>query len=197
MKQYDKNYYDRWYRSPASVITPEFRRQRVRLAVAAAEFVLGRRIRSVLDVGCGEGAWRGDLRRMRPGIHYTGVDSSEYVVQKYGKRRNIRLGGLGTLKRMKFGRAFDLVVCADVLEYVPTAEMRSGLAAMRALMRGVAYIEAYTDQQEFEGDLEGWHQRSYATYRKAFTDAGLHACGLNCWVKRAQLSLLGPFERCT
>lgn len=196
MKRYDRAYFDRWYRSRAAVVTAESRRARVRLALAAAEFVLGRRIRSVLDVGCGEATWRADLRRMRPGVYYAGVDSSEYVVQRYGTRRNIRLGSLGTLHKLKFGRKFDLVVCSDVVEYVPTREVRRGFVAMRALLRGVAYIEAYVDRENFVGDTEGWHYRSEAAYRKAFSDADLYPCGLNCWVTRAQFHRLGPFEHC-
>ncbi len=196
MKSYDKAYFDRWYRSRASVISAESRRARVRLAVSAAEFVLGRRIHSVLDVGCGEAPWRADLRRMRPDIHYAGVDSSEYVVQRFGKRRNIRLGSLDTLGKLKLGRKFDLVVCADVMEYVPTAEVRRGLAAMASLVHGLAYIEAYVNRDDFVGDIEGWHHRSEAAYRKAFADAKLYSCGLNCWVTRVQLRTLGPFEHC-
>jgi SAM-dependent methyltransferase len=196
VKRYDKAYFDRWYRSGAAVVTAESRRLRVRLAVAAAEFVLGHPIRSVLDVGCGEAPWRADLLRMRPGIHYEGVDSSEYVVQRFGVRRNIRLGSLGTLNRMKFRRKFDLVVCSDVVEYVPTAEVRRGFVAIRALLRGVAYIEAYVDRESFVGDTEDWHYRSEVAYRRAFADARLYPCGLNCWVARAQLERLGPFEHC-
>ena len=196
-KNYDKSYFDRWYRSPAAVVTPDSRRARVRLAVAAAEFVLGRRIRSVLDVACGEAPWRADLVRMRPGISYIGIDSSDYVVRRYGTRRNIRLGSIGSLHRMKLRRKFDLIVCSDVLEYVPTAEVRRGLRAMRTLLRGLAYIEAFTNRANFVGDTEGWHYRSEPVYRKAFTDAGLYSCGLNCWVARSLFDQLGPFERCS
>lgn len=49
--------------------------------------MLGREIRSVLDVGCGEARWREALLRMRREVAYVRVDSSEHVVKRYGKRR--------------------------------------------------------------------------------------------------------------
>jgi SAM-dependent methyltransferase len=170
--------------------------RKVRLAVAAAEFVLEREIRSVLDVGCGEGRWRGVLRRMRPGLEYLGVDSSDYVVRRFGKRRNIRKGSVGTVGQLGIRRKFDLVVCADVLWYVPTPELRRGLADMRKLMRGVAYIEAYATGDAVEGDLVDWIDRSETSYRRAFSAAGLVPCGLNCWVPREELYRLSIMERC-
>lgn len=196
MKTYDQAYYDHWYGSRAAVVTPETRARKVRLAVAAAEFVLGREIRSVLDVGCGEGRWRAVLLRMRPGIRYVGVDSSEYVVRRHGKRRGIRLGSLGTLEQLGLRRKFDLIVCADVIAYVSTPEMNRGLSAMRGLLRGLIYVEAFTVEDSFIGDRDHWHYRSAATYRKAFAAAGLIACGLNCWIARDQAHLLSSLEHC-
>lgn len=196
VKTYDRHYFDHWYRSGDAVVTAKLVERKVRLAVAAAEFVLSREIRSVLDVGCGEAPWRAFLRRLRPGIEYVGVDSSEYVVKRYGARRNIRRGDIGSLGNMGLRRKFDLVVCADVLSYVPTPSVRHGLQAMRKLCRGLAYIEAYAVVDEVVGDLENWHHRSEAAFKKLFADAGLIQCGLNCWVPREQGKLLGAMERC-
>jgi SAM-dependent methyltransferase len=196
MKRYDQSYFDRWYRSRAAVVTAASRARKVRLAVAAAEFVLSREIRSVLDVGCGEAPWRAVLRRMRPNLEYMGVDASEYVVRRYGKQRNIRAGSLGTLGRLRLRRKFDLIVCADVLAYVSAPELQRGLRALRRLLGGVAYLEAYTGSDDVVGDLQGWHIRSEAAYRKTFAAAGLSACGLNCWVPRDRQYRLSALERC-
>ena len=59
-KQYDAAYFRRWYRGPPATPRAELARK-VAMAVAIAEFYLQRPIRSVLDVGCGEAAWRGPL----------------------------------------------------------------------------------------------------------------------------------------
>ena len=195
-KQYDRSYFDRWYRSPRAVVQPEAVRRKVRLALAAAEYVLGRPARSVLDVGCGEAPWRAVLRRMRPRLRYVGVDSSEYVLRRYGTRRNIRAGTLGTLDRLRLGGPFDLVVCADVLEYVSTPELEAGLEHMRRLCGGLAYIEAFASGDDMVGDRSGWHHRSESRYREAFRDAGFIACGLHCWVPRDGRHRVSQLERC-
>ena len=49
-KRYDARYFQRWYRdSGVGVGRREFVARKVRLAVAAAEYVLGRELRSVLS----------------------------------------------------------------------------------------------------------------------------------------------------
>ena len=133
-KRYDAEYFERWYRrSNIGVGQREFVARKVRLALAAAEYVLGRHARNVLDVGCGEGPWRAILRRLRPGISYLGVDSSTYAVARYGRTRRLRLGGLSDLAHMRLARRYDLVVCSDVLHYVSDADARSPVPAVEVL----------------------------------------------------------------
>ena len=51
MKVYDQTYFNRWYRDPNDrVSTRESLVRKVRMAVSVTEFLLGREIRSVLDV---------------------------------------------------------------------------------------------------------------------------------------------------
>lgn len=59
VKFYDRAYYEKWYHDPARrVITQAAVARKVRLVTGIAEALLERPLRSVLDVGCGEGAWR-------------------------------------------------------------------------------------------------------------------------------------------
>jgi SAM-dependent methyltransferase len=158
--------------------------RKVHLVVSVAEALLQRRIRSVLDVGCGEGTWRAPLKKIRPAIRYVGVDSSEYVIARFGKRRGIRagtFGGLGEIERGLRG-PFDVIVCCDVLQYVPAAELKSGLRSIATLLGGVAYLEAYTSGDSIEGDRRAWHLRTAGEYRRAFGAAGLTSVGMHCWV---------------
>ncbi len=157
--------------------------------------MLERNVRSVLDVGCGEGRWRAPLKRARPGLAYQGVDRSEYVVRRFGRRRNILLGTLGTVGRLRFRWSFDLVVCSDVLHYLPTAEVRRGLASLRRLAGGVLWLDAFTAEDDFVGDREGWQPRSERTWRRIFAEAGLVSAGLNCWVPRRLRGRLAALER--
>jgi SAM-dependent methyltransferase len=177
------------------VATPAAVARKVHLALGIAEALLQRPVRSVLDVGCGEAPWRAPLRRARPSARYVGVDSSAYVVSRYGRRRGIRKGTFGTLGEIGLRGKFDLIVCCDVLQYVPTSELRTGLAAVARLLGGVAYLEAYTTEDEIEGDRKGWNERSGATYRRAFGAAGLTGVGMQCWVGEEVLASTVALER--
>lgn len=194
-KRYDEAYFTRWYGRGGAGIDDDLIGRRARLALAAAEYILERDVRSVLDVGCGEGRWRAPLRRARPGLVYQGVDRSEFVVRRFGRRRDIRLGSLGAVGQMRFGRSFDLVVCADVLHYTPLAEVRRGLLALRRLAAGVLWLDAFTAEDDFVGDREGWQRRSERAWRRIFADAGLLSCGLNCWVPRRHAGRIAALER--
>lgn len=194
-KAYDRAYFDRWYRrSRVGVGGREFVARKVRLAVAAAEYVLARRIRRVLDVGCGEAPWRAILKRLRPKVEYLGLDPSEYAAARYGRRRNIRRASLAELGAVGLRRPFDLVVCADVLHYVRTAEARAGLAALAPLVGGVAFLEAFTNADEIEGDHAELQDRSPAAYRRLFAGAGLVPIGLHLYVTRRTAETLVALE---
>lgn len=197
MKSYDRDYFDRWYRAGRSrVITPDLTQRRAAVALAAAELVLDRRVASVLDIGCGEGDWGVWLRKQRRGLKYLGLDPSEYAVRRYGRRRNLRLGTFGALKAAGVRGRFDLVICADVLQYIPTALLGAGLTELAShLGDGVAYLPAYTTEDDMEGDLDGWHWRSPAVWRRAFRAAGLMPIGLHCWVLASRRDALNVFER--
>jgi len=195
MKVYDQTYFNRWYRHPDDrVSTREILVRKVRMAVSVTEFLLGREIRSVLDVGCGEAPWFTILKRLRPKARYAGIDSSEYVVERFGDERNIRSGSLGSLGSVSSLRKSDLVVCADVLQYVETRDVERGLRAIRRLLGGVAYIEAFTTEDALEGDRIDWRERTAAEYRRLFRRAGLTQCGPYCYTNLDELDSLNSFE---
>lgn len=195
-KAYDEHYYRRWYRDPARrVIRPAAVARKVALVVGIAESLLERPIRSVLDIGCGEGPWRAHLRRLRPGVRYVGVESSEYVLRRFGKRRGIVRGSFGTVGALALDGPFDVVVVCDVLHYVPDGELNPGLAAIAALLGGVAYLEAYTTDDEIEGDRGDWNHRSPETYRRHFRRAGLQHVGMHCYVGASLASMTAALER--
>lgn len=194
-KQYDQAYFDRWYRDPEyAVIDRTVLERRVHLAVSVTEYLLERRVRRVLDVGCGEGVWRAILRKLRPRVQYTGLDPSPYVVSRYGRRRNIRLGGLADLGDLGLKGRFDLIVCSDVIHYVSTAELRAGLRPLAGMLTGVAFMEAFAREDEIEGDSEDFQDRSAATYLKLFREAGLVPIGMHCYVTKEFATRLTAFE---
>ncbi len=199
MKRYDRAYFDRWYRDPRHRVTsPAAVARKARMVVGVAEYLLGRPVRTVLDVGCGEGAWLAPLRKLRPRVEYVGVDPSAYVVRRFGASRNLRLGTLATLEASATpapGGAFDVIVCCDVLQYVGDRELGRGLAHISALLGGVAFLEAYTTADRVEGDVRGWHWRTPGRYRAAFARAGLTACGVHCYAAEPVAATTAALER--
>lgn len=196
-KRYDRAYYDRWYRRPRTrVSSAESRARKVHLAVSVAEYVLERPIRSVLDIGAGEGLWYPLLRRLRPKVRYTGIDPSEYAVRRFGVRRHLRLGDFRSLHRMRLPADQDLIICSDVLQYVAEEDIPRGLRRIQRLLGGVAYIEAYASGDDMIGDMEGWHFRPASFYQRVFREAGLTRCGLHCYAGRAASHALLAMERC-
>jgi SAM-dependent methyltransferase len=194
MKRYDEGYFERWYADPA-IRSGAWLRRRVGLAVALAEFVLDRPVRSVLDIGCGTGRWRAAVRRLRPRARWVGVESSEWVLAHHGRRLGLVSGGFGELATLPLAGPFDLVICADVLHYLQPAELDAGLPALAALTGGVAWLETYARGDAIDGDLEGFQRRPGAWYRSRFEAAGLVQVGPQAWVPAGTMRGLTALER--
>jgi SAM-dependent methyltransferase len=192
-KQYDKQYFDYWYRR-GRVTEPAEVRRKVTLAVTMTEYFLHRKIRTVLDIGCGEGAWRAHLRALRPNVSYTGLDSSDYAVERFGRTRNIRKATFGDLPSLGSG-VYDLVVCSDVMHYVPDAELRAGIPAIADATDGMAFLEVLTREDEIVGDLQNFLRRPASAYRKLFTASKLTPVGPYCWLGPGFYEAIAELEK--
>ncbi len=180
-KAYDRRYFDTWYRR-RNLGGKAALARKVALTVALAEYHLGRPIRTVLDVGCGEGAWRMPLLALRPKLHYMGVDSSEYAIGRHGARRNLHWLPFGDLAALPPGKPVDLLVCSDVMHYLGDDELKRGLAEFARLCAGVAFLEVFAEGDDIIGDLHGMHRRPAAWYRRAFAQAGFTAAGAHLYL---------------
>jgi SAM-dependent methyltransferase len=180
-KRYDQRYFDTWYRQRQQGGKAALGRK-VALAVALAEYHLGRPLRTVLDVGCGEGAWRAPLLALRPGLHYMGVDSSDYAIGRHGARRNLHWLPFGDLAALSPARPADLLVCSDVMHYLPDQELTRGLREFARLCHGVAFLEVFARGDAIVGDLKDMRRRPAAWYRRAFAKAGFRAAGSHTYL---------------
>ncbi len=182
-KTYDQSYFDRWYRnSKHERNSSALLERKVHLAVSMAEYYLERPIRSVLDVGCGEAVWRAPLLKLRPKLDYRGVDSSEYAVSKFGRTRNIAFASFGQLEQLRFGAPVDLLVCSDVMHYVPDTELRRGLKGFSELCGGLAFLEIWSKEDDIVGDKVGFIERPATWYRRQFAKAGFAPCGSHSYL---------------
>lgn len=178
---YNKAYFDKWYRHPGHrVVTAAKTSRKAHLALAVAEYYLERPVRTVLDVGCGEGQWQPVLKKLRPRLSYTGVDPSPYAIKRFGKRRNLLQGSFGNLPDL--ASSYDLIICSDSLYYIPDDELIMGLHILTPLLAGVAFLEAYPQDAGLSGDTARMHPRSADFYRTTFRNAGLRPCGSHCYV---------------
>ena len=194
--RFDRAYFDRWYRDPRRRVLDRAEiARRAALVLSIAEYVLERPVRSVLDVGCGEGNWRAPLLARRPRLRYVGVDSSEYAVRRYGRRRNIRHGTAETLDALPLRGPFDVVIASGVLNVLSEEALRRAARVLGRLTSGVAFLELFTSTDDVVGDTRGWRPRSAMYYRSVLKNAGFVQCGPHCYAARPVQRTLAALER--
>src|SRR6516225_403235 len=159
--------------------------------IAAAAAHAGLPVRRILEAGCGTGLLRTALMRLLPRAHYVALESSEYLCERYGFRH-------GRIEEYRARAPFDLVICYDVLQYLPGTAAQRALSNFGRLCRGMLYFSALTrydyeqncDQARTDADV---HLRSAHWYRtrlrRQFREAGL---GL--WVRRGAPLTLWELE---
>ena len=194
-KRYDKTYFDTWYREHG-IGDPKRLARKVALAVATAEYHLERPARTVLDVGCGEGAWRAPLLKLRPKLQYLGFDSSEYAIAHFGRRRNLHFARFGDFGLLRPCPPVDLLVCSDVLHYLDARELDRGLPGLAELCGGVAFLETFTREDRAVGDEHDFQQRPASFYRKRFAALGFAQLGSHCWLSPALHGQATALETC-
>ena len=193
-KQYDHAYFQRWYRDPTIGGAARLARK-VALAVSTAEYYLERPVRTVLDIGCGEGAWRAPLLKLRPKLQYLGFDSSQYAIQRFGARRNLHFARFADFEHLRPCAPVDLLVCSDVMHYLDTRELDRGLPALAELCAGVAFLETFTREDETDGDDVGFKARPAKFYRQRFQAQGFVALGSHLWLSPALGDSTSALER--
>ena len=194
-KHYDKAYFDTWYRQ-RGIGDPKRLARKVALAVATAEYHLERPLRTVLDIGCGEGAWRAPLLKLRPKLQYLGFDGSEYAIARHGRRRNLHLARFGDFALLRPCPPVDLLVCSDVLHYLDARELDRGLPGLAELCGGVAFLETFTREDRAVGDEHEFQQRPASFYRRRFGALGFEQLGSHCWLSPALHGQTTALESC-
>jgi SAM-dependent methyltransferase len=194
-KQYDRHYFDNWYRGRKRVNSDAEVRRKVAMAIATCEYFIRRPLRSVLDVACGEGAWAPHVKALRPRATYQGLDPSDYAVERFGHSRNIRKAAFHELSSLQIRNTFDLVVCSDALHYIDENDIQAGLPELVALSDGTLFIEVLTREDDIVGDLDGFIARPTAWYRSLFTNVGLTQVAPYTWLTPARRGETAELER--
>ena len=144
--RFDEAYYRRYYEDPRTrVAAPEEIR-------ALADFVCGYLkyidlpVRRVLDMGCGLGLWKPELERHFPRAKYTGVELSDHLCRRYGWKK-------GSVDSFQSDRPFDLVICQDVVQYLPAANADAAINRLAAICRG-ALLFAVLTREDWEENCD-------------------------------------------
>ena len=132
--------------------------------------------------------------RLRPGARYAGVDSSAWAIEKWGTRRNLRLGSIDALDQLGLDGPFDLIVASDVLHYLPTTVLRTGIRQIVTQLGGVAFLPTFTAHDKIDGDRAHFQRRSAEAYCRTFKAAGLVPLGMYAWTIRERTRELAKLE---
>lgn len=161
---FDKAYYEQFYDYP------DIRTGDLQDVARISDFVfaylryLGQPVGRVLDMGCGLGFWKDAIAQHCPRARYTGVESSEYLCDQFGWIR-------GSVVDFRSRAAFDLVICKDVLQYLPGPSAARAIDNLASLCRGALYFNLLTredweencDQEQTNGDVflrsRNWYLR--------------------------------------
>jgi trans-aconitate methyltransferase len=189
---FDETYYRRYYEDPLTrVAAPEETR-------AQADFVCGYLkymdlpVRRVLDMGCGLGGWKAELKRHFPRASYTGVERSDYLCRRFGWKK-------GSVDSFESGRTFDLVICQDVIQYLPSGRANDAMRRLAALSRG-ALLFAVLTREDWEENCDQeltdgtGHLRPSRWYRKRLKKDFINAGG-GLFLKRDSGVVLYEMEK--
>jgi SAM-dependent methyltransferase len=189
---FDAAYFERFYRNPRTrVVSPAEMASRAALIVAVLRQAQIP-VRTVLDAGCGVGLFRLALRKCLPRARYTGLESSEYLCDRYQWTR-------GSVADFRPRAPYDLVICYDVLQYLDDRAAGKALENFARLSRAALYVSALTIQDaqvncdRSRTDL-AVHLRSGAWYRRRLQMRFKHL-GFGVWIRKNQTAILWEMEQ--
>jgi SAM-dependent methyltransferase len=152
--KFDADFYQRYYRDPKTRVASREDALRLGRFICAYTAYLGFSVRRVLDAGCGLGHMQKAVREFFPRARYVGLEASEYLCGLHGWVR-------GSVADYAPRSPFDLVICHDVLQYLPDEDARAALRNLVRLCRGVVYFSVLT--------AEDWRRNA----DRARTDPGV------------------------
>lgn len=127
------DFYRRYYEDPDTRVASQADADRLGDFICAFLRYLDIPVRRVLDAGCGTGQMRASIARAFPEARYVGLEPSAWLCERFGWIQ-------GSLADHCPRAPYDLVICHDVLQYLPEAEARRALANLGRLCRGALYF---------------------------------------------------------
>lgn len=185
-------YFRKFYLNPATrVITAAEMRTRAALIESALK-QCQIPVRRILDAGCGIGLLQKPFKEFLPQARYFGLEASEYLCSRFG-------WSFGSIVDFVARKPFDLVVCYDVLQYLPDAQASRAIANLGRLSGAALYVSALTTEDWRENcdrsrTDRAVHLRSGAWYRRRL-NKWFRYIGFGLWVRRNVTAILWEMER--
>jgi predicted TPR repeat methyltransferase len=185
-------YFKKFYLNAATrVVTAAEMRSRAAL-IASALRQCQIPVRRILDAGCGIGLLRKPFKEFLPRARYVGLETSDYLCGRYNWTR-------GSIADFAAHNPYDLVICYDVLQYLPDAEAARAIVNLGALSRGALYVSALTSEDWRENcdrsrTDRAVHLRAGAWYRRRL-NKWFRYVGFGIWVRKNVTAILWEMER--
>ena len=135
--KFDKEYYDHFYRNPSTQVASR------QDATTQADFIhaylrhLNLPINSIIDVGCGLGHHLSRLSEKFT-ASCSGFEISDYLCAEYGWSK-------GSVVDIDCPPA-DLVICYDVVEYLPDVDAHKAIETIARITRSALFFGALTKE---------------------------------------------------
>jgi len=146
MRDYRKEYYEQAVFWNYDYLKIPVERERIQEIIN----VIPSDVQSVLDAGCGNGAFGNVLIDAFPNRfnRVMGLDASKEAL-KYVKTEKIN----GTITNLPFeDKSFDLVICLEVLEHLPQADFKKGILEFQRVSKKYIIITV-PNSQDLESSL--------------------------------------------
>lgn len=162
-EEFDKAYYDRFYRNPATRSATPLAAARQAAFISGYLRYLEVPVRRLLDIGCGLGRALTAMADQYPNARAVGVEYSEYICNRYGWTQ-------GSVVDFSSKSPFDLVMCNDVLAYLDDRACAEAINNLAQLSRAAVFLGVLTkedwvlcDQQRTDPDqylrTKAWYQK--------------------------------------
>jgi hypothetical protein len=149
-------------------------------------------VRRILDAGCGIGLLRKPFAEFLPRARYVGLEASEYLCSRFGWT-------FGSIVDFAPRKPYDLVICYDVLQYLPDAEAARAILNLSRMSRAALYVSALTTEDWRENcdrsrTDRAVHLRAGAWYRRRL-NKWFRYVGFGIWVRKNVTAILWEMER--
>lgn len=142
-RNFNEDYYARYYKDRKTrVAEPSYFDSLARFIAGYSE-LLGFKVRSIVDLGCGIGTLKKPLLKQFSKATYTGVDISAYACETYGWE-------LSSVSDYKPAQNFDLVICHDVVQYLDDKDAKAAIKNFADLSAGILYFSVLTEEDYLE-----------------------------------------------